>query len=94
MIRSKVVRETYLALNKLAELARVTLCWTKAHVGNAGNEKANTLAKGAAAGEGVLAEVAVPFVHLTNATAEKITDMWNDSWMCYPAARQTKLFFP
>ena len=69
--------------------------WTKAHVGNTGNERADTLAKeGACSDADPMIAAHVPQSYEANLIKGMIQEQWMQEWTEYPHARQTKQFFP
>ena len=89
-ITSKLALQTYQQLNDIPA-SHVVLVWTKAHIGTAGNEEADILAK-----EGTTLpqcrNTPTPHVVIKN-TIKSFTNMlWDAEWTTYPKARQTKLF--
>ena len=94
--RSSVVLKAMTDLNALAERGcKIVIVWIKAHVNHAGNERADTLAKtGAARGLTVTdLNIPTPKTALIGKVGEAADRLWQDAWLDYPHARQTKLFF-
>jgi hypothetical protein len=65
----------------------------KAHVGTAGNEEADGLAKRGGVSD-VLRQVEVPECERKKRLGECVMSEWNKEWSEYKGGRQTKLFFP
>ena len=92
-IASRVVLETRELLNQLARKGKkVTLVWTRAHVGMEGNERADELAKIGGRLENVSGSVGVPTSVTKNLINDRVTEKWNEKWNEYPGARMAKLF--
>ena len=91
-ITSKLALQTITNLNNIPA-PHVTLVWTKAHVGNAGNEKADQLAKAGTLLPNPLA-IPSPRSSLKNSLTQFFHTVWNREWVLYPDARQTKLYHP
>jgi ribonuclease HI len=86
------VNETKLALNDLARTANyVTLCWTRSHVGNEGNERADQLAKEGTSSDEYI-DVPRPLCDLKSKIKECTIQRWNSSWNRYGEARMSKQF--
>ena len=95
-ISSKTVEDCLLNLNRLGARNKVILQWIKAHVGHAGNEKADQLAKKGAemAAMGPEPFLPIPASFWSNAIKGAFLDKWKDRWAGSSTARQTKLWFP
>ena len=89
-ITSKLALQTATALNRIPATS-VTLVWTKAHVGNPGNDKADELAK---QGTTLPMPLAIPTPKSSIKANLKfcINNKWQQEWRTYPDARQTKLY--
>ena len=96
-IKSKVVRECVTALNELGRFTSLRLRWVKAHIGIPGNEKADQLARRAAASpprgpvESLPIAPAVTASHLK----EWLMGAWQSRWESLPEgfARQSRIWF-
>jgi len=94
-IHSKTVLACVEALNLLGGNNKLGLRWVKAHVGNHGNETADSLAKrGTTLGEGKVVGVFDPVINQKTNIKKFYTRRWNNQWKKYPEARQTKIWFP
>jgi ribonuclease HI len=83
-------------LDNLQQKFRVTIHWTKAHVGHICNEKADELAKQGTKKINYAVEpiLPVPKTWTRKKIKEYITKEWTSRWTSIPEARQTKIFFP
>jgi ribonuclease HI len=91
-----LIHETRKTLNTLGEIRKLTLNWTKAHVGTPGNERADVLAK---EGTQEITQGCEPMTPLSLAVAKwhirtKMQNIWTQRWENGPDARQTRIFFP
>ena len=87
------VLDTCEALNLLGQNMRVTLVWTRAHVGTVGNERADALAKAGSELESIPVVTPTPVSYMAGILKEKIEGQWFREWTDYQHARQTKQFF-
>ncbi len=73
----------------------IHLYWSPGHAGNEGNERADTLAKEAAANQTIPTRT-VPHEKKTLLSAVKIIlqEKWEEEWQSSDQDRQTKMFFP
>jgi ribonuclease HI len=93
---SKLVKDCMTALDKLQQRAKITIHWTKAHVGHEGNEKADELAKIGTTRINYATEpiIPVPKAWVRNKIHTYINTEWTNRWKGLTEARQTKIFFP
>ena len=92
VVKSKMVREAKTHLNVIGKMGKITLVWTKAHIGTEGNEIADDLAK--EGGErGTEIELGVPKTELTENINAFVRNHWQKEWMEYEGARMSKLFY-
>jgi hypothetical protein len=83
------------ALDKLQKRAKITIHWTKAHVGHEGNEKADELAIGTTKINNATEPIIpVPKARVRNKINTYINTEWTNRWNSLTEARQTKIFFP
>ena len=87
-----MVTETALALNQLGNKVQyLTLSWTRGHVGNVGNERADELAKiGTTLSEEM--NIGKPVCYAKNKIRVHFEDKWNSEWLGYKEARMSKQF--
>ena len=90
-IKSKLVLKTMRSLNDIP--AQVKMVWVKAHQGNPGNEHADQLAKEGGHIE-LINHVGLPRAQIKMAIHNGIREKWDQWWLRYPHARQTKFFYP
>ena len=91
-INSTLVRDAKKELNTAAKGRRVVLCWTKAHIGTEGNERADVAAK--QGGEtGIQSMVSVPKAELKAKIEEYYYEIWGTAWSEYKGARMAKQFY-
>ena len=67
--------------------------WIRAHKGTEGNEKADALAKAGTLLPTTTAMVPLPAVHLKTLVIQEARSRWEDAWIRYGEARQTKQFY-
>jgi ribonuclease HI len=93
---SKIIMDCMMALDKLQELAKVTIHWTKAHVGHEGNERADTLAKEGTTKISYQVEPILPVAKswTRHKIHQYLMQEWTHRWTSTCEARQTKIFFP
>ena len=86
------VSNTNRALNKLNEKVKyLSLAWTRGHVGNVGNERADMLAK-AGTELDVIIPSHRPLCHLKESIRQEQTKDWNKDWGAYKEGRMSKQF--
>lgn len=68
--------------------------WVKAHVGNEGNERADTLAKSGAQEQLAQMDVKAPISFVKRTLTNKAREEWNTNWMEETRGRWTANFFP
>jgi ribonuclease HI len=93
---SKLVKDCMNVLNELQEQTKVTIHWTKAHVGHEGNERADQLAKQGTSkiNHAVEPIIPVPKSWVRNKIKNYLHNEWTNRWKGIAEARQTKIFFP
>lgn len=97
-INSKTVLTCHETLNTATSFANIHLQWIKAHMGNPGNELADSLAKTGATTP--LPEVGpgpfgpIPHSFLKRFLRIHLMDAWEESWIHREPCRQTKIWFP
>ena len=91
-ITSKLALQTITLLNAIPATS-VVLVWTKAHIGNPGNERADELAKAGSRKAEMLA-IPSPRASLKASLKSHFTHLWNREWSLCPKGRQTKLYHP
>ena len=91
-ITSKLTYQTITLLNGIPAES-VSFVWTKAHIGCAGNEKADTLAK---EGTKLPHALAIPTPRASSKASIKqyFIRLWDKEWLLCPKGRQTKLYHP
>ena len=94
-IKSKLVYNTILSLNKLAKrVCRLELVWIKAHNNYKGNESADKLAKNAIYDNIAYFGIDLPQSHYKKALWEAIYTEWTTRWQDEVTCRMTKVFYP
>lgn len=96
-IFSKTVLECRKLLDLTAAFVPTILSWTKAHVGNPGNEMADRLAKTGTTmerPEGPYPFDRVPTSFIKGRIKEAVSDRWTQYWVNLDSCRQTKIWFP
>ena len=93
---SKLVQDCLNKLNRLGNKNKVILQWIKAHVGHAGNELADELAKEGAKNivYGPEPFLGFPEKYKTTIIKEHIYSVWYKRRKNITTCRQTKIFFP
>ena len=90
---SSTALNTAEAVSNLAWISRkVTLAWTKAHVGTEGNEMANIAAKQAAQTGTSKPDIPLPSTHRHRLINEFFDSRWSDRWQRINTCKHTKLF--
>jgi ribonuclease HI len=80
------------ALNSLRDrVCYLTVAWTRGHVGNEGNEKADELAKAGTLLEEVCA-IDRPLCHLKESIEKELVKDWDSVWLRYKEGRMSKQF--
>ena len=92
LITSKLVYDTVSKLNRVGRDKRITLAWTKAHVGTLGNELADSAAKEGATG-GTCTIITTPKIEVKNRITETFYRMWGEEWHEYKGGRMAKEFY-
>ena len=92
IIKSRLALSTIGALN-LVKKESMIFVWTKAHVGNPGNEEADKLAKAGTIMDNII-DVPFPACEAKNAVDRGIRKIWQRQWDAYPDARQSRIFHP
>ena len=91
-ITSILALQTITVLNSISADS-ITFVWTKAHVGHAGNEKADQLAKAGTTLPHPLA-IPAPQASIKASIHKHFISRWNKEWNLCPKGRQTKLYHP
>jgi ribonuclease HI len=93
---SKLISDCMKTLDRLQTHTKVTINWTKAHVGYEGNEKADSLAKAGTSkiNHSVEPIIPVPLTWIKGKIHKYLIKEWTDRWVSTNEARQTKIFFP
>ena len=90
-IRSKLAFQTIQALNKVKHEGVMVFVWTKAHIGTAGNEEADKLAKTGT----TLPDITytpTPTSMTGNIVEQCVRKLWQKEWDSYTETRQSKIF--
>jgi hypothetical protein len=95
-VTSKTVLAAMLSLDKLALTNEVELTWVRAHIGTAGNERADILAKEGSEIVPMDPEpiAPVPRCQLERDIEDTVEKRWLERWQAKPEARQSKMFWP
>ena len=92
---SLLVKQTNESLNKLAnEVARLEICWIKAHIGHEGNERADQLAREAVKCSAIRLKTPPSWSTYKQEIKEIFYTEWEHRWTADNAYRTTKNFFP
>ena len=92
---STTALDTAEAISNLAWIAKkVTLAWTKAHVGTEGNEAADQTAKQAAYNDAKQVSVLAPLAHRNHIIDNYFKTQWAERWKHTNTCKHTKLFLP
>ena len=90
-ITSQVVYDAVQTLRDAAlTLSRLTLVWTKAHVGTPGNERADTLAKKGCLDTTPVESIAMPSSALKAHIKDSFSKLWTTQWSESSEAKETK----
>ena len=93
-IKSRLVYSTIMELNKLVqEGVSVEICWIKAHIGQAGNKRADQEARQAEAFEDIYNQALVPFAYFKSCIKAASHDLWKQEWIENPTCRMSKKIF-
>ena len=92
IVKSKLVLKTVLYLNRI-QAQSIVFVWTKAHIGTAGNEEADVLAKAGTKATPIL-PVPLPANDLDGDVKACIRKKWDSQWKLHRDCRQSKLFHP
>ena len=94
VITSLLVKQRNETLNKLAnEVARLEICWIKAHIGHEGNERADQLAREAVKCAEIRIKTPPSWSTYKQEIKNKIYTEWEHRWTADNAYRMTKMFF-
>ena len=95
-VSSELVNRTILMLNQASETNTIVLRWIKAHVGHAGNERADSLAKESLTRPLIRPDDAPfpPESYAKSMLSLKFLELWDDLWTHLDQCRQTKQWFP
>ena len=96
VVRNSIVRDAKMAVNRICEQNEVKIQWIPAHVGHAGNEIADRLAKRGAANRENLPEhfLPVPIQEVYNKIDRWGKNQHQIGWDNVETCRQTKMFCP
>ena len=95
IITSLLVKQTNESLNKLAnEVARLEICWIKAHIGHEGNERADQLAREAVKCSEIRLKTPPSCSTYKQEVKNKIYSEWELRWTADNAYRMIKKIFP
>ena len=92
MITSKLVLQTVHMLNQI-HAQSIVFVWTKAHIGNFGNETADRLAKAGTKLTQIM-DIPLPADSMKDTLIQGIRKRWDEEWSAHPKCRQSKLFQP
>ena len=81
-MRSKIVYDTKNVLNELGKRSKITLAWTKAHIGTKDNEIADSLTKEGGQ-QGKPFEIGLPMREIKNKIDEYYASLWEGEWQLY-----------
>ena len=95
LTNSSTIKNLKQALNKIGKHTHTTIQWIKAHVGHAGNERADELAKQGTeiVPCGPEPNVALSKSYLNSLIHKHVMGLWEDRWSHKKDARQTSIFF-
>ena len=95
IVTSQLVKDTISAINLAGgKIRRLEISWIKAHVGHAGNERADQLAREATELTPTVHGIMPPYSHFKTQLSNTMYKLWKDEWINQPTCRLSKNFLP